>query len=575
MNAATAPPDEGADIYETGWRPLAGEVLSAPQIYDGMELNASIYTDGWEPHGRDADEVKKREQSPRPDVVQQILAENFDALAKLDAVAYDLCRETVAGDLGIRVSTLDAEVTKRRAAAEKQATSEKPKAADAPAENQQGAAVLFHEPKPWHEPVDGAETLSAVSAVLVNYLHLPDGAADAVALWVTVAHCFNAFQHSPRLNVTAATRGCGKTLLLDVISTLLPRALRIENLTPAVLFRIIAKERPALLVDECDRHLKENYELVGLLNAGFTKGGLVPRCEGDKNEVRLFQVFAPVALSGIGELPGTLHDRSIVIRMERAKPDEIHNRFDSRHIECETELKQKLMRWTADHKTQIESTDPVMMQAFNRTADVWRPMFAVAVVAGGDWPKRCAIAFAKIQRPDADSEPVAVQCLQDVASVMDEVGAEIMATHELVEKLVLLDERPWATWNHGKTISPRQLAKLLRGFGVVPTTHREGIGTFKGYRRASLDDALARYALTPPVLSVTPSQPNNGAASGDFLSVTSFSSVTDRTGHKANNGAACDVVTDKTPPLDPPPEDEAQIEAEAERWAIQHEGDDL
>jgi len=467
----------------------------------------------------------------------------LEYLATFSVLEYDLLRRETAKKLNIRLSTLDFEVAKRR-----------PQPAGAGTQLQ-GAEVLFNEPEPWPHPVDGSKLFSACASMLSDYVHLPSGAADATSLWAGAAHSFEDFAHSPRLNVKAATRGCGKTLTLDVVATITPRSVRFENMTQAVLFRIIAKHKPTLLIDECDRHLKNNNELIGLLNSGFTRGGTVPRCEGDQNEVRFFPVFGPVALSGIGDLSGTLHDRSIVINLERARPDEVKKRFDSRHVGPQTELKRKLMRWAADHKAELAAADPAMPMAFNRVADVWRPLFAVAMVVGGDWPKRARVAFAQIQRPDSDSEPIQVQCLQDVAAVMEAGGFEIIATHELVERLVLLDERPWQTWNKGRPISPRQLARLLKGFGVVPSSRRDGADTFKGYRLDSLSDALSRYVpAQEPMggnLSVTASQPNNGAACSDFLSVTTKNSVTDKIKPKPSNDAACDGVTDKTPPTDP------------------------
>lgn len=246
------------------------------------------------------------------------LGKTYRELAELktaDRVRYELEAKQRAKNLGVSFGALDDEVTNRL-----------PKSART--ESLQGSAVLFDEPEPWPEPVGGNALLADLTRIIAAYVHLPDGSATAISLWVVAAHAFDDFQHAPRLNVTAATRGCGKTLLLDVLGTLCPRALRIENLTQAVLFRIIAKELPTLLIDECDRHLRDNAELIGLLNAGFTRGGVVPRCEGDQNEVRLFPVFAPVALSGIGALPGTLHDRSIVIKLERARPGEVTQRFD-------------------------------------------------------------------------------------------------------------------------------------------------------------------------------------------------------------------------------------------------------
>ena len=144
-----------------------------------------------------------------------------------------------------------------------------------------------------------------------------------------------------------------------------------------------------------DSWIKDNDELRGLLNAGHRRGGCALRCDGESNEVRAFNVYAPAVLCGIGALPGTLHDRSIVIRLERAKPGELRARFDSRHVESEAELCRKLARFIADNIVALESSDPKLPNGvFNRLADNWRPLFAIAEIAGGDWPERCAAAFA-------------------------------------------------------------------------------------------------------------------------------------------------------------------------------------
>src|SRR6185503_10581116 len=134
---------------------------------------------------------------------------------------------------------------------------------------------------------------------------------------------------------------CGKTTLRDLIGLLVPRPMQTENLTVAVLFRAVQSSKPTLLADECDAWLGKNEEIRGLLNAGHGRGEKVYRCEGDGREVRGFEVFAPAVLCGIGALPGTLHDRSIKVRLRRAKRGEVQERFDSRRTQREVELGRK------------------------------------------------------------------------------------------------------------------------------------------------------------------------------------------------------------------------------------------
>jgi hypothetical protein len=362
----------------------------------------------------------------------------------------------------------------------------------------QGSAVLLPEIELWPEAVNGAETLSQIAETFARYVVLPDGGADALALWAAHAHGFKAFLCSPRLNIRSPEKRCGKTTLRDVVSIFVPRPLLTENLTVAVLFRLVDAHAPTILADEYDAWLKENEDLRGLLNSGHRRGGQVLRCVGDNNEVRGFKVFAPAVLCGIGELPGTLHDRSIVIRLERAKPGELRERFDSRRVERETELCRKLARWCVDNTARLESCDPALPTgAFNRLADNWRPLFAVAEIAGGDWPHRAAVAFAKLNsQDDADAQGLNVMLLADVRQTFEENRAEKMFSKTLVETLCAMSDRQWPEANKGKPISQTWLARRLRAFEISSRDVRIGEENAKGYCSADFAEAFERYLPT-------------------------------------------------------------------------------
>src|SRR3989442_14691641 len=114
-----------------------------------------------------------------------------------------------------------------------------------------------------------------------------------------------------------------------------PRPLGTETITAPVSFRPVDQHQPPLLLDEVDSYLTQTDELRGFLNAGHKRGACAYRCEGESNAVRAFKAFAPAVLSGIGALPGTLRDRSIVIGLLRAEADQLQTRFDSLHTEIE------------------------------------------------------------------------------------------------------------------------------------------------------------------------------------------------------------------------------------------------
>jgi hypothetical protein len=368
----------------------------------------------------------------------------------------------------------------------------------------QGSAVLLPEIELWPDAVNGADTLSKIAEAFARYVVLPDGAADALALWAAHAHSFTAFLCSPRLNIRSPEKRCGKTTLRDVLSIFVPRPLLTESFTVAVLFRLVDAHAPTILADEYDTWLNDNEELRGLLNSGHRLGGQAFRCVGDGNEVRGFKVFAPAVLCGIGGLPGTLHDRSILICLERAKPGELRERFDSRRVERETELCRKLARWCADNAAKLESREPMLPQnAFNRLADNWRPLFAVAEIAGGDWPQRAAVAFAKLNSQDDDAQGLGVMLLADVRQAFEENRTEKMFSKTLVETLCAMSDRQWPEAHRGKPITETWLAHRLRAFGISSRTLRIGDNRAKGYELADFAETFERYLFAGANRNVT------------------------------------------------------------------------
>ena len=332
----------------------------------------------------------------------------------------------------------------------------------------QGSAVEFPDVGLWETPVNGADVLSEVAATFSRYLALAAGAADVLALWTAHAHAFEAFAHTPRLNLCSPDKGCGKTTALDVLASVTPRPLRTESMTAAVLFRLVERYKPTLLLDEVDAYLNEAEELRGLLNAGHKRGAKAYRCEGENNTVRGFAAFAPAALAGIGALPGTLHDRSNVVRLGRAKPGEVAARFDSRRTEWETELCRKLARWTADNFDRLQSCDPQLPEtAFNRLADNWRPLFAIAEIAGGDWSQRAHAAFVGLtSSADLDAQGIGTLLLSDIAAIFTAESTDKLPSSKLAESLAAIEGRPWAEWadianRFPQTNSPTNCAALV------------------------------------------------------------------------------------------------------------------
>jgi len=455
-------------------------------------------------------------------------------LAQLPVLEYEREREAAAERLGCRVSILDRLVAQARGVS--------PPGGDT---GGRGQPLVFEEIEPWSEPVDGARLLDDIVVEIRRYVVLSTPAAYAVALWVPIVYAFERFIIFPRLFITAPEKGCGKTTLLDVIARLVPRPLMASNTTAAALFRSIEAARPTLLLDEADTYMRHNEDLRGVVDAGHHRNGAVIRTVGDDHEPRKFSVWAPLVIAAIRHLRGTIEDRSIKIPMRRRRLDEKVSSLRLDGASKLDELARQAARWAKDNADVLGEADPAMPDTiYNRVADNWRPLFAMAELAGGEWPDRARQAAIKLSGVGDDAESTGVQLLGDLRDLFYQGGApqEVLFTAEILEALNEDETRPWSEWKNGKPMTALQLAAQLKSFEISPRTVRREDKIGKGYKHEHFGDAFARYL---PPRSVTPSQPSNSAGFEPPSSVTLAVDVTDENTKNASISAGCNGVTDR------------------------------
>src|SRR5262249_10141071 len=204
------------------------------------------------------------------------------------------------------------------------------------------------------------------------------------------SYAFDEFFIFPRLRLKSATKQCGKSTLLDVIECLVNKPLTVSNVTGPALVRLISAERPTMLLDEADRYMRADEDLTSIVNAGHKRNGVITRCVGDDQEVRVFSAWAPMVIAAIRDLPGTVEDRSITITMRRKTKDQTVQRFRTDRPPAEFGgLAAKACRWASDHAIRLGNADPEMPATIgNRAADNWRPLLAVADAVGEAWARR-------------------------------------------------------------------------------------------------------------------------------------------------------------------------------------------
>lgn len=464
-------------------------------------------------------------------------------LAALSPLEYDRRRTEAAKLLGVRVGTLDAEVTTRR---QQQAA---PQGAEA------GGSVVAATPAPWTEAVDGAQLLTDLVTWYRRYVVLPEGAAEGLALWTLHTYTMDAAQVTPRLAIVSPQKRCGKTTLMALLGAVTASPLPAANITAAALFRAIEQWRPTMLIDEADTFLQDNEELRGVLNAGhYRPSAFVVRAVpvGDSWEPRKFGVWGPVAIALIGNLHSTLADRSITIRLRRKTAQERVERLRLDRLGDAEALRRRCLRWGHDHLAQLRECDPPVPEMLNdRAADNWRSLCAIAEVAGGDWAQRVARAVKVLSPQELDDEAAGVMLLEDLWRMFTAQNVEKLSSEEIVTTLRTLEERPWSEWGrHEKPITARQVARLLAPFGIKSKTIRLGLDeTPKGYEREVFVDAWTRYlpilssSARAEELAATPPQTSNGTGLSDIISATLPQSQGDDPPQPSNNVEMSDITS--------------------------------
>jgi hypothetical protein len=99
-----------------------------------------------------------------------------------------------------------------------------------------GRCLLFVDPEPWPEAVDGAALLDELAHTYRRFVSLPDGGAETLALWVVFTYALEAFNVAPILALCSPLKRCGKTTTQDLTTALARRPLAVANVTVAALY---------------------------------------------------------------------------------------------------------------------------------------------------------------------------------------------------------------------------------------------------------------------------------------------------------------------------------------------------
>jgi Protein of unknown function (DUF3631) len=252
--------------------------------------------------------------------------------------------------------------------------------------------------------------LDVVHRFLEQYVDMKPHEYVAVSLWALHTFVFDTFQVTPRLALISPVRGCGKTVVLDVLSSLVPRPHKTDHASAAAVYSR-AHLRDTLLIDEADNlGLADNQALKSTLNSGHRKGGRVTRMG------KTYSTFTPMAIAAIGALPLPTMHRSVVIQMTRA------TRKLRRYEESDLQDLHIAYSMSRDWARSVRlNPDPELPEVLrNRPADNWRPLISIADAFGPAWGDKAREAAIEFSKGYLD-EDLAIVLLKDIRKAFPEV----------------------------------------------------------------------------------------------------------------------------------------------------------
>lgn len=294
-----------------------------------------------------------------------------------------------------------------------------------------------------YNPEDLTLALDLAAEHVKSVSYSSPAARTVAALVAAASHVPQAFSHLPRVFVHGPY-GTGKSTFLSAVQPLVQNPVRNSGqLSSTFAYRndfrsaAVDGQTPVSFIDETKHIFKENgkggssHPAYAILTEGYSKAGApIKFQEKDMNaEYSCFQV-AFTASRGPQALPEDVLQRAITLELAR-KPDGMqlgavtdpsvakNGRDIGLFLRTAVQSAEKPLRIIA------RDTDWYARAGLdNRTADVWAPLFAVAELAGAQWPALVSSAYAELGSKSSRNLPSAFQVKVDALSFLHSTGTD-------------------------------------------------------------------------------------------------------------------------------------------------------
>lgn len=349
-------------------------------------------------------------------------------------------------------------------------------------------------------PIKIEDLLDAIENFILKHSVLPDGASTAITLWCLATYNINLFRIFPKLLISSPEKRCGKSTVLDLIELFSYKTLMTSNMSPASIYRVIEIDQPTLLIDEADTFVASgSSEMTGIINSGHARSrAFVIRCGANTFEPIKFSTWSPMVLAAIGDLPDTIMDRSVIIRLRRKTKIETVSRMQPDLFERSAAERSKLLKWSLDNADNIKDNPIEPPDLGNdRAIDNWLPLFTVANLVSEKWSKKCEASYVMLNAvmPEPD---LSILLLSDIREIFSNLNEVKILSEDLVARLNSPQDKPWCEIKNGRPLTQNDLAFKLKKYRIKPKSLRYNGSTSKrGYELQHFQDTFDRYL--PPI----------------------------------------------------------------------------
>jgi len=329
-------------------------------------------------------------------------------------------------------------------------------------------------------PVNPETLMDTIESIFNTYCYLP-GKYDSkvLSIWAGLSYVYDCFEYSPRIALTSALPGSGKSTVLKLLAEVSNKSKRFSGMSYAMMKSHIHNYKATMFLDEADTWLKDpNHEIYGMLNNGFEVGGIVANMHPIRtDEEQEYEIYAPVAIARNGRLTNRAFEtRCISIRMQPQPKGNNLPQVRLTNPKFKTRIKtiqSEIVTVTNAIKPKFYGYPKLPDALNNRYRDIWEPMISLADNISQKWSE--AIRNASIEYSKETEKQLGdhflVQLLEDIKAIMDkhflDTGDQFIKSTDLVEKLNSMVEKDYSTCWHGRSnLTPQRLGIYLKNFEI-------------------------------------------------------------------------------------------------------------